>query len=772
MMQLADQLAPLLSAASTGVGPTPVPAVEPTADATLALAKWIPWIPLLGSILCCLCCCRKPLAGFAGPICVLSIFASFLLSVFTFTHLDGSATVKLFPWIEAGNFSADIGYYLDTLTYMMLFVVTGIGTLIAWYATGYMKGDRGYARFFAGMAIFIFAMTNLVMADNLVLLYLGWEGVGFASWFLIGFYYDKMFAVAAAKKAFIVNRIGDLGFALGLFLTYHVFGSVQYADILPAAKAMLLEEAANIDALAAGAQAAYAHAQPFAGGLAILIIPFLLMLGAFGKSAQIPLYVWLPDAMAGPTPVSALVHAATMVTSGVYMISRLVYLFELSPYALPTVAVIGGITCLFAATIALCCNDLKGVFAYSTVSQLGYMFIGVGALTTFGGVFHLFTHAWFKALLFLTAGSVMHALAGQLDIRTMRGMGKYMPVTKWLMLAGCLTLAGLPLTSGFLSKDTILAESLAQGLNGSAPLMIAALLGIVTAGLTAFYTFRLWFMVFTGEPTYEMGDDHHGDDDGHGDDHGHEDHAHSGGHAPHEMPFLGMNLPLVVLAVGALATGWFFYGPIKGWVHDSTANTVYAYVEPKTDKADAKVEDKPHAALDAHHDGLIYVADPAAHAEPHAEGTHHAKPWQPDYHHPHHAYLLGLDIHTAMMIISGVIAVGGIALAFFMYAGDNIKRAQAMGEKFPAAVKVLQDKWYIDEIYDAVIVKPLRVKSHAFFVVDQLILDAMVQAVGWLPGNTAGKLAQKGQTGRLQGYGLGMAAGLAVMTVLIYIVLN
>jgi len=702
--------------------------------------QYVPWVPFIGALLCCLCCTRRSLWGLAGPICVLSIFISFLISLLTFGSLPegGSKTVTFFKWLAAGDFEADFGYYLDTLTYMMLFVVTGIGTLIAWYATGYMKGDRGYARFFAGVAIFIFAMTNLVMADNLVLLYLGWEGVGFASWFLIGFYYDKMFAVAAAKKAFIVNRIGDLGFALGLFLTYMEFGSVQYS--------VIFERAGDV----------LAHGGATTG---MLVIPFLLMLGAFGKSAQIPLYVWLPDAMAGPTPVSALVHAATMVTSGVYMISRLIPVFELSPWALPTVALVGGVTCLFAATIALCSNDLKGVFAYSTVSQLGYMFIGVGALSTFGGLFHLFTHAWFKALLFLTAGSVMHALAGQLDIRTMRGMGKWMPVTKWLMFAGCLALAGFPFTAGFVSKDTILAESLAYGMNGSTMVLLAGLLGVVTAALTAFYTFRLWFMVFTGEPRFEMGDEHHAEEEDHG--HGEEAHGHGHhAHEPHEMPLLGMNLPLVILAVGAIAAGIAFYSPMKHWVHDSTANATHAPIELK--KHDAEHEAAGPGFDTPLPDGTLFVAATADGQHP--EGDAH--------HHPHHANLLGMDIHLAMQLISGIIALGGIGLAWFMYAGANIRRAEAAAAKFPALVTLLQNKWYVDELYDKVIVRPLRLKGQLFFVIDQLIVDGLVLAVGRLPGNLLGRAAQKTQSGRLQGYGLGMAAGLAVLAVVIFIVMN
>ena len=424
-------------------------------------AIWIPWLPLIGTVVCIFCAMAKPAWKFASWAVVAGLLGSFALTIGAYFSLGyGQVDVIAFEWLRirhtGGEFTAAFGYYIDSLTLVMLLVVTGIGSLIAIYAAGYMQGDRGYARFFAFVGIFIFAMTTVAMSDNLVLLFLGWEGVGLASYLLIGFYYKKPSAVAAAKKAFIVNRVGDFGFALGIFAVYYTFGSVQYVDIIPAAQAMLGQ--LDVAMLSEGAKAAYDSAEviqrewPFI----ITIAPFLLMIGAFGKSAQIPLHIWLPDAMEGPTPVSALIHAATMVTSGVYMISRLISVFELSDYALPTVAVIGGITCFVAATIAMTQYDIKRVFAYSTVSQLGYMFLGVGVLCTTGAVFHLMTHAFFKALLFLTCGNVMHAMAGQLDLRRMSGMGKVMPATKWLMFCGCLALSAVPFTSGFFSKDLIL----------------------------------------------------------------------------------------------------------------------------------------------------------------------------------------------------------------------------------------------------------------------------------------------------------------------------
>ncbi|MFN3165801.1 MAG: NADH-quinone oxidoreductase subunit L [Phycisphaeraceae bacterium] len=571
----------------------------------LETAVYIPWIAALGAVVCGLLCLKPSLKALAGPVCVLAIAAGFVLTVLAFTspgtkvdqkivevpwqqaekdagegkvadtdkHADHSyadkghgiahgVVVETKPWIYAGGkanedgsytdgLQINYGYYFDGLTMVMLLVVTGIGLLIAIYAMGYMKGDPGVARFFAAVALFIFAMTTLVMADNLVLLFLGWEGVGLCSYLLIGYYYGKDSAVAAAKKAFVVNRIGDFAFLIGIFLCYQHFDTVSFDGIF------------NHSAMAAGSE----------WTLAMKAIPFCLMIGAFGKSAQVPLFVWLPDAMAGPTPVSALVHAATMVTAGVYLIARMMPVFEHVPAALTVVAVVGGFTALFAATIALCSNDLKGVFAYSTVSQLGYMFLGLGALSTTGAVFHLVTHAFFKALLFLTAGSVMHALAGTLDIRTMGGLGKKMPVTKWLMFVGCLALAGVPMTAGFFSKDEIIAATWIEGIdgNGGGLYILLGIVALFTALLTAFYTFRLWFIVFTGETKFEMGDEHHSED-GHDDDH-------PAGHAdePHEMPWWPMNAPLVILAIGSLVAGFVLYKvfPIKSLIDASSA-----YVHP------------------------------------------------------------------------------------------------------------------------------------------------------------------------------------------------
>ena len=649
----------------------------------------VPWLPLLGAVLCVICCMRPTWRWVAGPVCVGSIALSFVITLAAYLGWNGdAATLTAFNWIRVGGFEASFAYLIDSLTFIMLFVVTGIGALIALYATGYMKGERGYARFFFGVALFIFAMATLVMADNLVLLYLGWEGVGLCSYLLIGYYYERDEAVQAAKKAFIVNRIGDLGFALGIFLTYWTFGTVEISAIVEAARG-ILESGSGVET---------AH----------LWIPFLLMLGALGKSAQIPLHMWLPDAMAGPTPVSALVHAATMVTAGVYLIARLIPVFQLSPYALPTVAAIGGITALFAATIALCQYDLKKVFAYSTVSQLGYMFLGVGALSTAGGIFHLFTHAFFKALLFLTAGSVMHALAGQLDLRKISGLGRKMPVTAMLMLVGCLALAGAPPFAGFFSKDAILAEAMIRGLDGQTLYLVLAVIGLLTALLTAFYTFRLWFRVFLGPTEFEMGDEHHAEDAEQ-----RVEAEHHTAHEPHEMPWWPMNAPLLVLALGSILAGFVGFGHHHGWIGDMIH----------------------HSTADV----------------PPAETAHG-------------------NIHWIMMIVSTIVALLGIGLAAYFH-WLHRPAADRIAQSVPGLIRFLHEGYLIDTLADRLIVRPLRLVGYLGFVVDQMIIHGLVVTFAWLP-RLVGFSIRPSQSGRLQGYGLGMVAGVGLILVLMIFVVT
>ncbi len=417
-------------------------------------------------------------------------------------------THSYFTWIAAGTFRADYALQVDQLTLVMLLVVTGVGWLIHLYSTGYMADDAGYRRFFSYLNLFMFFMLTLVLAANYLVLFVGWEGVGLCSYLLVGFWFLKKTATDAGNKAFWVNRIGDFGFLLGLFLMFREFGSLDFASVFDRAATMPTETAAH-------------------GVLTAICL--LLLAGATGKSAQIPLYVWLPDAMEGPTPVSALIHAATMVAAGVYMVARSNVLFLHAPAAMKAVAVIGCVTALFAATIALVQTDIKKVLAYSTISQLGYMFLGCGVGAFGAGIFHLMTHAFFKALLFLGAGSVMHAMSGEQDMRRMGGLRKAIPWTYGTMVAAALALSGAPGFSGFFSKDEILV-AVRSGPYASSPLYA---IGVLTAGLTAFYIFRLIFLTFHGAPRYDE----------------HQQHVHE---SPANMLF-----PLAVLGTLSVGGGWF-----------------------------------------------------------------------------------------------------------------------------------------------------------------------------------------------------------------------
>ena len=418
------------------------------------------------------------------------------------------------PWISIGALHVDFSFVLDQLSLVMLLVVTGVGFLIHVYSVGYMHDDEGYARYFSFLNLFLFFMTLLVLAGNALLMFVGWEGVGLASYLLIGFYFQKKSAADAGKKAFIVNRIGDFGFLIGMFLLLANFGTLTFTEI-----------------------AAKLAANPGWQGGILTIIALSLLLGAAGKSAQLPLYIWLPDAMEGPTPVSALIHAATMVTAGVYMIARTHVLFDHSPFALGTVAVVGAATALFAATIGLVQNDIKRVLAYSTISQLGYMFLGCGVAAYSAAIFHLVTHAFFKALLFLAAGSVIHAIGGEQDLRKMGGLWKKLPVTFAVTTVGVLAIAGFPPFAGFFSKDAILYAAFMQGAGGKALWFV----GLVTALLTSFYMFRLWYLAFLGKPRSKE--------------------AH-----PHSTPW-SMLGPLLILGLLSICGGWIGIERSAGWIN-------------------------------------------------------------------------------------------------------------------------------------------------------------------------------------------------------------
>jgi NADH-quinone oxidoreductase subunit L len=452
---------------------------------------------------------RKSLVSLIGCGAVGLSFLTSIVILFELLRLpEGERAVQkiAFSWILSGSFHIDIGFLLDPLSAVMIAVVSGVGFFIHVYSTGYMAHERGYARYFSYLNLFTFFMLTLVLSNNFLLLYLGWEGVGLCSYFLIGFWYQKKSAADAGKKAFIVNRIGDFGFALAVMLIFWTFGSLNFAEVF--------ESAPNVLAL---------------GGGLVTAITLLLFMGATGKSAQIPLYVWLPDAMEGPTPVSALIHAATMVTAGVYMVARCHALFLLAPVSMAVVAVVGAVTALYAASIGLAQNDIKRVLAYSTISQLGYMFLACGVGAFASGIFHLMTHAFFKALLFLGAGCVMHGLAGELNMYKMGALKKYMPITFWCFLSATLAICGIPLFSGFFSKDEILWKAYSSS-HGH---FLLWLIGVVTAGLTAFYMFRLFFLTFLGKSRVDPQIKDH----------------------MHEAP-KSMTVPLMVLAVLSLIGGY------------------------------------------------------------------------------------------------------------------------------------------------------------------------------------------------------------------------
>ncbi len=476
-----------------------------TSDWTLL--RLIPLIPLFGAILNVLLGNRMSRKT-AGALACLAVAISLLLSLYAFSILPRGGELKdnLFTWIESGLFKVDVALQVDGLSAIMLLVITGIGFLIHVYSLGYMGHDEGMVRYFAYLNLFIFFMALLVVADNLLLLFVGWEGVGLCSFLLIGFWYHDPANTIAGNKAFIVNRIGDFGFILGILL---LFWEISNQGI-PSLNFAVLERNAHLLAPAK-----------------VTLITLLLFAGATGKSAQIPLFVWLPDAMQGPTPVSALIHAATMVTAGVYMIARLHFLFTLAPATLEVIAWIGASTAIFAATIALVQNDIKRVLAYSTVSQLGYMFLAIGIGAFSAAIFHLFTHAFFKACLFLSAGSVIHGLHGEQDMRKMGGLKAHFPVTYWTFLIAALAISGAPLTAGFFSKDEILWLAFAKGSYW------LWLVGWLTAGLTAFYMFRQFFLVF----------------------HGHSRATEDTRRGIHESPIV-MTLPLILLALGSSLAGW------------------------------------------------------------------------------------------------------------------------------------------------------------------------------------------------------------------------
>ena len=508
----------------------------------------IVFLPLLGFLIAGLF--GRQLGARPSELVTTSLlFVSALLAWSTFISVGyGHAPINVpvvANWISSGTLKVDWALRVDTLTSVMLVVVTSVSALVHLYSIGYMHEDPSRPRFFAYLSLFTFAMLMLVTSDNLVQMFFGWEGVGLASYRLIGFWFQKPSANAAAMTAVVVNRVGDFGFALGIFMLFALTGSVAFDQIFAAAPGI-------------------AGKPIHAFGLemdTLTLTCLLLFMGAMGKSAQFLLHTWLPDAMEGPTPVSALIHAATMVTAGVFMVARLSPIFEYAPAALTVVTVVGAITAFFAATVGLVQNDIKRVIAYSTCSQLGYMFVALGVGGYSLAIFHLFTHAFFKALLFLGAGSVIHAMHHEQDMRNMGGLRKDIPFTFWMMTIGTLALTGFPFTAGFYSKDAIIEAAYAAGGHSGAA-TFGFLMTLIAAGLTSFYSWRLVFMTFYGERTHAA----HGHDDHAHAAHGHDDHAHD--HKPHESPLV-MLIPLAVLALGALFAGIAFNGHFIGHEYDA-----------------------------------------------------------------------------------------------------------------------------------------------------------------------------------------------------------
>jgi len=659
----------------------------------------IPLLPLLGAMV----------AGFTGakllkgrshwPIwigvglsAILSI--SLLVGMLGLWHAGQDLTVAkdLYKWIDTGNFVAWAGFWFDPLTAIMLCVVTGIGFLITVFAAGYMKGESGYFRFFAYLGLFIFSMTCLVIGSNFIMLYLGWEGVGLCSYLLIGYYYEKPSAREAAKKAFLVNRIGDFGFGLGIMLIWKAFHTVSYFGDGVGTNTGVFDLA----------QAAHLTAYQLT---ALKVIPFFLLLGAVGKSAQFPLYVWLPDAMEGPTPVSALIHAATMVTAGVYMISRCGVLFFGNQAAMVTVACIGAFTALLAAVIALRQNDLKKVFAYSTISQLGYMFVGVGVLAPVAGVFHLVTHAFFKALLFLSSGVVMHAMGGELDMRKMSGLKKVLPITNILMLIGCAALAGVPFLSGFFSKDAIVAAAFARS-------NILGGVMLFTALLTAYYTFRLYFQVFQGPLVIpEAPTDAHG---GHG---GH-DHEQKHNHEP-----MLMIAPLILLALGAVFAGYI------NWPNRHASFGDFLGQCPSL-KQGYEVAKASYGEVDA-----AALGQRVAGAEAEAP-------------------------FTPVMAISAIVAIAGIFAAYELHLKRRAK-AEQLAQAAQPLTAIIEGKFFVDEFYQW-LVEQLRWLGSKLDGFDKFI-DILVAVVGNVLQLVGFMLKTVFQRGYLQGYASAMLFGVVVI---------
>jgi NADH-quinone oxidoreductase subunit L len=678
----------------------------------------IPLLPFAGFLVNALVGRRLPKAASGGIACAV-MFAAFgvsLASVSAMLESPGRAIEQTaYTWISSGALAVDVTFRVDPLASVMILVITGIGSLIHLYSTSYMheETDAEYARYFSYLNLFAAFMLVLVLGASFPLLFVGWEGVGLCSYLLIGFWYHKRSAIDAGKKAFIVNRIGDFAFILGTALIFTQFGTLDFQEVAQHVAGLPVETSFGVVSTAT----------------------LLLFIGATGKSAQIPLYTWLPDAMEGPTPVSALIHAATMVTAGVYMIARNAVLFSHAPETLQIVAVIGAATALFAGTIGIVQNDIKRVLAYSTVSQLGYMFLAMGVGAFGAGIFHLYTHAFFKALLFLGSGAVIHALHGEQDLRHMGGLKRELPITYWTFLIGAIAIAGVPGLAGFFSKDEILWKTFDGGHT------LLWVIGVLTALLTATYMFRLVFLAFHGErrPAPVAAGHAH---DAHG------RASHDTQHAPlHDAPW-PMAVPLVALALGSVLAGYVGVPAVLGG-----SNIIEHYLEPSFE-VHAAAGDRAHGDEAGERP---YVAEgpvpgDSAAAVPDGESGE-----------PSHAADGGAahdpGTERALMLVSIVLAFAGIGLAYYFFVA-NPGAADAVATSAAGLHRLLLNKYYVDELYDAAVVRPAVGISRSFLwqVVDAGVIDGAVNGAGAVVDAGAGAL-RKLQTGSVRVYAASLMLG-------------
>ncbi len=684
----------------------------------------IPLFPLVGFIINA-SVGRRLSKSVSGGLACAAMIASFAVSAFLAAGVSGEHATALeytlFDWMSSGNLHVPFTLRLDHLSSLMILVVTGIGSLIHIYSTGYMhdESDSEYARYFSYLNLFASFMLVLVLGANFPVMFVGWEGVGLCSYLLIGFWFRKQSAADAGKKAFVVNRIGDFGFVLGMLLIFATFGTLDFQLVAAAAAGRAVEN----------------------GVMGVMTVATLLLfLGATGKSAQIPLYVWLPDAMEGPTPVSALIHAATMVTAGVYMIGRNAVLFSHAPITLSIVAAIGVATALVAGTIGLVQNDIKRVLAYSTVSQLGYMFLAMGVGAYAAGIFHLYTHAFFKALLFLGSGAVIHALAGEQDLRNMGGLKKYLPVTYWTFLIGALAIAGVPLLSGFFSKDEILFRTF----TASNPYRLLLWgIGMVTSLLTATYMFRLVFLAFHGERRVGAQASAHPEEEepaahaGHGAHGAHHD-AHGHGHAPHDAPS-SMAIPLILLAIGSVVAGYV------GVPHAIGGNNrIERFLEPSFEVSDrgGRLEAATPPAVEGSQ------IRPVAVQETHAANTEAGD---------------NESTELKLMALSSGVAIAGILLAMYFWLWHR-SAADAMSRRLHGVYTLLMNKYYVDEIYDAAIVQPIKLLSIGglWKAADAGLIDGAVNGVGQTVRATS-RVLRRVQTGSVRTYAASLFLGVALI---------